>query len=159
MKGRNTLSWEDTAIRLAFNIAGYRSEDPFVQVGAVAIKNDNSIILGYNGPPRGIDIDWSDRDERRPKMLHAEENVLNSLSFGECKIFAVTALPCPACMRSIANKGIKKVHYAGELEGYDNDLSRKFAKEFGIELILHQEGQGQQVSEFPFPPWVFDFKL
>jgi len=109
--GRKRKTWEETAILLAFDIAKYRSEDPYVQVGAVAIKNDNSFILGYNGAPKGINIDWSNRDERRSKVLHAEENVLNFLLFGECKIFAVTALPCPVCMKSIANKGIKKIYY------------------------------------------------
>ena len=75
MLKRERLSWEDTAINLAFQIADYRSEDPYVQVGAVAVKKDKSIILGYNGAPSGIEIDWSNRDERRKRVLHAEANV------------------------------------------------------------------------------------
>jgi hypothetical protein len=38
MNGRPRLSWEETAIRLAFNIADYRSEDPYVRVGAVTVS-------------------------------------------------------------------------------------------------------------------------
>lgn len=134
-KGRKRLSWEETALRLAFDIANYRSEDPFVQVGAVIIKNDNSILLGYNGPPSGIDIDWSNRDERRKRVCHGEENVLTWVKPNEVKIIAVTALPCERCIKTIAQKQIKKVIYGGLLEGYDNDLVFQLAKEFNIELV------------------------
>lgn len=135
MNGRKRLSWEETALKLAFNIADYRSEDPFVIVGAVIIKNDNSIILGYNGAPPQIDIDWSNRDERRKRVIHAEENVLSEIKYGEAKIMAVTAVPCNICIKTCAKKGIKTIYYRDLLEGYDNDLTFKLAKEFGIELI------------------------
>ncbi len=133
--GRKRLSWEETALRLAFNIANYRSEDPYVQVGAVIIKYDGSLLLGYNGSPSGIEIDWSNRDERRKRVLHGEENVLTWVKPGEVKILAVTALPCQTCMKTIANKRVKRVIYRDELAGYDNDFSKQLAKEFNIELI------------------------
>lgn len=135
MNGRKRLSWEETALKLAFNIAEFRSEDPYVQVGAVIIKNDNSIILGYNGAPPNIDIDWSDRDERRKRVIHAEENTLSEIKYGEAKIMAVTAVPCNICIKTCAKKGIKTIYYRDLLEGYDNELTFKLAKEFGIELI------------------------
>jgi len=134
MNGRKRLTWEQTALNLAFDIARYRSEDPYVQVGSVAIKHDGSILLGYNGPPSKIDIDWSDRDERRKRIIHGEENVLTWVKPGEVKILAVTALPCAVCMKTIAQKQIKTVIYSDLLEGYDNDLSIQLASEFGIEL-------------------------
>lgn len=137
MNGRKRLSWEETAINLAFNIAKYRSEDPFVQVGACIIKSDNSILLGYNGSPPNIDIDWTDRDKRRDRVIHAEENVLNEVKTGEIAILAVTALPCKSCMRIIAKKKVKRVIYRDLLPNYDNDLSFQLAKEFGIELIKY----------------------
>lgn len=133
--GRKRFSWEETALRLAFDIAKYRCEDPYVQVGAVIIKNDGSILLGYNGPPSNINIDWSNRDERRERVIHGEENVLTWIKPGEAKILAVTALPCKVCMKSIAHKKINKIIYRDELEGYDNDFSKKLAAEFGIELV------------------------
>jgi len=137
MNGRKRLSWEETALRLAFNIADYRSEDPYVQVGAVIIKYDNSIILGYNGAPPNQDIDWSNRDERRERVLHAEENALDNIKYGEAKIMAVTAMPCKSCVRKLAQKGVKVVYYGKELEGYDNELAKKLAKEFNIKLIQY----------------------
>jgi deoxycytidylate deaminase len=75
--GRNRLNWAQTAINLAYDIAKYRSEDPYVQVGACIIKKDKSMLLGYNGAPSGVDIDWANRDKRRARVLHAEANVLN----------------------------------------------------------------------------------
>lgn len=135
MSGRKRLSWEETALRLAFNIADYRSEDPYVQVGAVIIKHDNSIILGYNGAPPKIEVDWSDRNARRDRVIHAEENALDNIKYGEAKIVAVTAMPCKGCIKKLAQKGVKTVYYGQELDGYDNDFAKKLAKEFGIELI------------------------
>jgi deoxycytidylate deaminase len=133
--GRDRLSWEDTALRLAFNIADYRSEDPYVQVGAVIVKHDNSIVLGYNGAPPKVDIDWSDRDARRDRVIHAEANALDNIKYGEAKIMAVTACPCKVCVVKLAQKGVKKVFYRHELAGYDNEFAKKLAKEFGVELI------------------------
>jgi len=131
---RSRLSWEESALRLAFNIADYRSPDPYVQVGAVIIKIDNSIILGYNGAPPNIEIDWSNREERRKRVIHAEENVLSEVKYGEVKLMAVTALPCEICIKSAAKKGVKTIIYSEILKNYDSSLSFKLAKEFGIAL-------------------------
>ena len=139
MHGRERKNWPETAMRLAFDIAEYRSEDPYVQVGAVAIKFDKGIVVGYNGAPSGVDIDWTNRDERRPYVLHAEENVLSNVKRGEVDILAVTHLPCSRCMGTIAQKGIKTVYYHGILEGYNNKLSFKMAETFGIKLIQLNE--------------------
>ena len=134
-KGRERLSWDQTALKLAFHIAEYRSQDPYVQVGAVIIKNDGSVFLGYNGAPAGIDIDWSDRAERRKRVIHAEANVLNYVRPKESKLIAVTHLPCPECMKTIAQKKISRVVYGEELPNYDNLLSKQLAKEFNIDLV------------------------
>jgi len=133
--GRRRSSWEESAMQLAFNIANYRSEDPYVQVGAVAIKNDKSIIVGYNGAPSGIDIDWSDRNERRKRVLHAEANVLNFVKPGEVEFMAVTHIPCCECVKLIAQKKIPIVYYYKTLENYKAVDSHSLAKEFKFQLI------------------------
>lgn len=134
MNGRARLSWEQTALNLAKNIAEYRSEDLHVQVGAVIIKNDGSLLVGYNGAPSGIEIDWSNRDERRKRVIHAEANVLNYVQPGECKLIAVTHLPCNECIKTIAQKRITRVIYGEVLSNYDSEFVFLLAKEFGIEL-------------------------
>jgi len=133
MKPRERLSWEETALILAQTIAECRSQDPYVQVGACAVLQDDSITLGYNGPPPGIEIDWSERVERGPRIIHAEVNALRSVQPGQCRFLAVTLLPCRNCMTFIASKGIRRVVYR---EIYERDtLAFELAKEFGIELV------------------------
>jgi dCMP deaminase len=133
MKPRKRKSWEETALILAETIAACRSQDPYAQVGACAILRDNSVSLGYNGPPPGVEIDWSERESRGARVIHAEVNALRSVVPGQCKFLAVTLLPCRHCMTFIASKGIKKVIYR---EVYERDkLAFELAREFGIELV------------------------
>jgi deoxycytidylate deaminase len=133
MKPRKRRSWEETALILAQTIAECRSQDPYVQVGACAVLRDNSVSLGYNGPPPGIEIDWSQREDRGPRIIHAEVNALRSVDPGQCKFLAVTLLPCRNCMTFIASKAVRRVVYR---EVYERDtLAFELAKEFGIELV------------------------
>lgn len=134
MSGRKRLNWPQAALNLAYSIAQDRSEDPYVQVGAAAVKFDQSILLGYNGAPAGVEIDWTNRDERRKRVLHAEANVLNFCKPKEVKLLVCTHLPCPECLKTIAQKGIGEVYYDQVLDGYDNELSFTLAREFGIDL-------------------------
>ena len=132
--GRNRLNWAQTAINLAYDIAKYRSEDPYVEVGACIIKKDKSMLLGYNGAPSGVDIDWANRDKRRARVLHAEANVLNFVKPNEVELLACTHLPCTECLKVIAQKQIDKVYFAEYLDNYDSDATIELANEFGIEL-------------------------
>ena len=133
MKPRKRQSWEETALVLAETIARCRSEDPYMQVGACAVLQDNSVSLGYNGPPPKIEIDWSDRDSRLARVIHAEVNALRSVGPGQCKFLAVTLLPCRSCMTFIASKGVKRIVFRN-VYGRDK-LAFELAKEFGIELV------------------------
>ena len=126
------LSWEQYALRLA-QVAALRSEDPYVQVGAVVLRSDNSVAsIGYNGAPAGVTIDWSCRDARRPYVVHAEINALRYVKPLECSLIVVTLAPCASCLTVIATYGIKKVRYLNDFT--DGDLTRVMAATFGIEL-------------------------
>ena len=133
--GRKRLNWAETAMKLAYDIANYRSEAPYVQVGACIIKKDKSMLLGYNGAPSGVDIDWSNRDKRRARVLHAEANVLNFVKPDEVELLACTHLPCTECLKVISQKKIKEVYFSEFLYNYDSDLTINMAEEFGINLI------------------------
>jgi len=139
LEPRKRLSWPKTAIKLAFTIAESRSEDPHLQVGAVAFKKDKSILVGYNGAPSGIDIDWSDRDHRRARVVHAEANVLNYCKPGEVDFVACTHIPCQECLKVIASKQVKTVFYSKEAENYPTEISAKLAQEFKITLLKIEE--------------------
>ncbi len=136
MNGRKRFDWVTTSLVLAEQIAALRCEDPYVQVGAVAVKRDRSIILGYNGAPSGVNIDWSDRDKRRPKVIHAEANALNFCKpEDKIEFLAVTHLPCPECIKLIKQKEIDTVYYMYTLHSYNSDLTFELAREFHIKLV------------------------
>ena len=126
------IDWERYALSLA-KVAALRSEDPFVKVGACVLRHDNSVAsLGYNGAPPKVNIDWSDRDERRRRVIHAEANALRYVKPQECRLLACTLLPCNDCLKVISSYGIKEVVY---IEEYDKDCSSlTLASEFGINL-------------------------
>ena len=126
------IDWERYALSLAKE-AALRSEDPFVKVGACVLRHDNSVAsLGYNGAPPKVNIDWSDRDERRRRVIHAEANALRYVKPQECRLLACTLLPCNDCLKLISSYGIKEVVY---IEEYDKDCSSlTLASEFGINL-------------------------
>ncbi len=141
---RERLDWVETALSLAFDIAEYRSQDPYVQVGACGLKHDGSIVLGYNGAPSGVEIDWADRNERRKRVIHAEANVLNFVRPEEIKLLAVTHIPCQECIKLIAQKRIKKIYYVNELDNYDRNLTLRLAEEFGISMEKRIDGRGMR---------------
>ena len=126
------LSWQNYALKIA-EVASERSEDPYLKVGSCALRHDNSVAgVGYNGAPQGIEIDWSNRDERRLRVVHAEVNALRYTRPGECYILACTLLPCNECLRMIASYGIKELVYQSV---YDKDVSSlRLAEEFQINL-------------------------
>ena len=130
-------SWDEYALRLA-QAAMSRSEDPWQQVGAAALRHDNSVAAtGYNGVPPGITIDWTNRDARRVWVIHAERNCLNYVLPGDCKLLACTLLPCPECLKEIAIKRIKRVVYA-DVYKTDPEVAKQafnFADRFEIELV------------------------
>lgn len=129
---KNRLSWEGYALSLAA-VAAQRSCDPYVKVGSCALRHDHSVAsLGYNGPPAGIEIDYSNRDERRKRIIHSEINCLRYVKPNECYLLACTLLPCNPCLTAIASYGIKTIIFK---DIYDKDESTlDLAAEFGIEL-------------------------
>ena len=119
-------------MNLAFE-ASTRSEDPYVKVGGVALRYDHSVAaVSYNGAPPGIWINWSDRDERRKRVIHCEANLLRYIRPGECYLVATTISPCSSCLKHMVAYGIRTFIYA---ERYDkDDFVFTLAKEFGATL-------------------------
>jgi dCMP deaminase len=129
----NLMSWETYALALA-KVASLKSKDPYIKVGCALLRHDNTVAsLGYNGFPSGMEEDWSDREERRKYVNHAEANALRFVRPDECYLAAITLLPCNDCLKSLASYGIKKIVYS---QTYDRDHSSEtLAEKFGIEII------------------------
>ncbi|HEY7824486.1 MAG TPA: deaminase [Acidimicrobiia bacterium] len=140
---RNTAAvmrptWPQYALAIA-QAAATRSEDPWLKVGACVLRPDNSIAgVGYNGAPAGINIDWSNRDQRRAHVLHAELNALRYCTTSDTAdgLLAVTHLPCHECLKTIAAYRIHRVHYLYELDAatYDANHINQIADTFRIQL-------------------------
>ena len=165
-KRRNYISWDTYFLLVAF-ISTERSKDPSTQVGAVIVKNNRILSVGYNGTPNGISDDempWDSLGEETGDILqiknsfvvHAEANALDNLLFREPlynSVMYVTLSPCPLCALRIANSGIKTVIY---LEKYRKEkeflLSKMILEKAGVEFIQFENiellHQGlQQVQE------------
>ena len=127
------MNWDEYAMSLA-DVVAKKSKDPWRQVGAVILRNDNTIAsCGYNGFPAHMVEDWSCRDKRRKYVVHAEQNALRHVKPQECRLIASTTLPCNDCLKSIASYGIRRIVFR---ETYPTDESTMLlASEFGIELI------------------------
>ncbi len=129
-------NWKEYAMLLAYT-ASTRSEDPWEKVGAAALRHDHTTLAtGYNGVLPSMTINWTNRDERRDKVIHAERNLCNYIKKGEAGIVAVTLIPCPDCIKELALKGIKHIYYGREYTTIPevNTASFNFANLFGITL-------------------------
>jgi dCMP deaminase len=115
-----------------------------LQVGAVIVKNDTIIGIGYNGMPSGWDNDceyveyFDDGDfmiKTKPEVIHAESNALckvtKSTNSSENADMFVTHAPCIHCAKLIFQSGIRKVFYRNT---YRDSDGLKFLENCGVEI-------------------------
>jgi dCMP deaminase len=96
------------------------------QVGAVIVKDDNIIAIGYNGTPSGFENVCEIDNITKPEVLHAESNAIakcaRSVNSSEGATMYTTWSPCFACAKLIIQAGIKRVvfgEYYNKLDGLD----------------------------------------
>jgi dCMP deaminase len=111
------------------------------KVGAVIVKDDRIISIGYNGMPAG----WTNECEdvtsptlpylqgdgptlkTKAEVLHAETNAIAKLAksteSGDGATMFITCSPCIECAKLIYQSGITEVYYA---EDYRTDEGVKF---------------------------------
>jgi dCMP deaminase len=115
-----------------------------LKVGAVVVKNDRIISIGYNGTPPGWDNNCEDLVQRiaaepvlktKPEVLHAEENAIGKLArsheSGEGAAMFLTHAPCAQCAKLILVSGIKSVFYR---DTYRDDSGVQFLIKGGIQV-------------------------
>lgn len=92
-----------------------------LKVGAVVVKDDRIISIGYNGMPSGWDNVCENSLEdgslkTKPEVLHAESNAIAKLArsseSGDGATMFITHAPCMDCAKLIYQSGIREVYYA-----------------------------------------------
>ncbi len=87
-----------------------------LQVGAIVVKDNRVISIGYNGMPSGWDNVCEDENNKsKPEVLHAETNAIAKLArsneSGHNAFMFITHAPCLDCAKLIYQSGISNVYY------------------------------------------------
>jgi dCMP deaminase len=119
MKQKWIDAFMDTAERFAQLSSAKR-----LQVGAVVVKDNRIISIGYNGMPSGWDneceevIQHSDDTTQlktKDEVIHAEANAVAKLArdgeSGKDSTMFCTHAPCIQCAKIIYGAGIKNLYY------------------------------------------------
>ena len=116
-----------------------------LNVGAIVVKDDRIISIGYNGMPSGWDNDCENvigQDDvgspilkSKPQVLHAESNAIAKLArsseSGDGASIFITHSPCMECAKLIYQSGIKKVYYKSN---YRSEEGITFLTASGVEV-------------------------
>ena len=103
-----------------------------LHVGAIVVKDDRIISIGYNGMPSG----WDNNCEielhqpvgrvdlvTKPEVLHAETNAIAKLAksteSGHGATLFVTHAPCLDCAKLVYQSGINTVFYRNNYRSED----------------------------------------
>lgn len=104
-----------------------------LHVGAIVVKDDRIISIGYNGTPSGWDNncedsvwnvhDGSSKLVTKPEVLHAETNAIAKLAksteSGNGATLFVTHAPCLDCAKLVYQSGINSVFYRNSYRNED----------------------------------------
>jgi dCMP deaminase len=150
------MNWDEYAMSIA-EVVAKKSKDPWHKVGAVILREDNSIAsVGYNGFPQGVKEDWSSREERSKFVIHAEQNALRYTQPGEGKTLVSTLLPCRDCLKTIAAYKIKRVLYK---EIYKSDpIALEIAEKMGVTIVQFEREPKTSYWDHSTKPSVFVVK-
>jgi dCMP deaminase len=139
MKQKWISAFMDTAERFAQLSSAVR-----LKVGAVVVKDNRIISIGYNGMPSG----WTNECENiiqhsddtvttvtKDEVIHAEANAIIKLArdgeSGNGASLFCTHAPCIHCAKLIHGAGIKTVYYR---ESYRDTLGLDFLEHCNIEV-------------------------
>ena len=107
-----------------------------LQVGAIVVKDDRIISIGYNGMPSGWDNCCEDDNKTKAEVLHAETNAIAKLAkSGESGLGAtmfVTHAPCIDCAKLVYQSGIDTVYYKNE---YRSTQGLDFLTKSNVNLV------------------------
>jgi dCMP deaminase len=116
------MNWHNTYIEIAETISKH-SKAERKKVGAVLVKNNRIISIGYNGTPSGFDNTCEENGITKKEVIHAESNCITkcarSNESSDGSSLYVTLSPCMECSKLIIQSGIKEVFYKEEYRDTD----------------------------------------
>jgi dCMP deaminase len=124
-----------------------------LHVGAIIVKDERIISIGYNGTPSGWDnnceevVNVNPSDSRydynhftkelktKPEVLHAETNAIAKLAkfdgSGSGSVLFVTHAPCLDCAKLVFQAGISSVYYRNS---YRDSTGVDFLNKAGVKV-------------------------
>lgn len=139
-------------MKLKFRDAFMKTAETFAElstarrlhVGAVIVKDDRIISIGYNGMPAGWDNNCEDVIQHsddttslktKPEVLHAETNAIAKLArsseSGLGATLFVTHAPCLDCAKLVYQSGINSVFYRNS---YRDEVGLQFLEKAGVRV-------------------------
>jgi len=119
MKSKHLTAYMKTAETFAECSTAKRAK-----VGAIIVKDDRIISIGYNGMPSGWDNNCENEIgvhkgepvlKTKPQVLHAEMNAISKVArsseSSQDAVMFVTHAPCHDCAKMIYQSGISSVYY------------------------------------------------
>jgi dCMP deaminase len=132
-------SWDNYFLKIAL-LTSERSNCIKRKVGAIIVKDNRILSLGYNGTPFGMKncfdggctrcIDqWNKKENNSGTnldlcmCLHAEDNALLFVSQNDIKnaTIYITLFPCITCLKKILQCKIKRIVY---IEDYNTEIQK-----------------------------------
>ena len=140
MKTKFIKAYMDTARNFAELSHARRAK-----VGAIVVKDDRIVSIGYNGMP----ADWDNNCENvigytngepvlktKPEVLHAETNAITKLArsteSGLGADMFITHGPCLECAKLIYQSGIRRVYFS---KHYRDEDGIRFLKDSNVDVV------------------------
>lgn len=150
-------SWDTYFMNIA-DVVATRATCIKRQVGAVITKNEQILVTGYNGAPRGLrhaaEVGCLREQLSVPsgthhelcRGLHAEQNAIIQAARTGANIdgstLYCTYMPCVICSKMIINAGIVRIVFRGY---YPDELAISILNESGIEITLFKEEYSEEI--------------
>lgn len=149
MSLKDRPNWDEFYLQFADLIAS-RSKDRSMKIGAVLVKDNAVISMGYNGMPRSVNDDVEARHERPAKYYYFEHGERNSI-YNAARVGTPTVgttmytqgVPCADCSRAAIQAGVAKIVVYWQAD--DNIASRwkescaagrEMLEEAGVEIVF-----------------------
>lgn len=141
---------KDRFIKYYMDIAKRTSELSYAErlkVGAIIVKDDRIISIGFNGTPSGWTNECEDTfadghatwSKTKPEVIHAEANAIAKLAkspeSGVGSMLFLTHSPCMQCAKQIYTAGIEEVIYKEE---YRDCSGVEFLRKCGIKVTKYE---------------------